>query len=185
MYALPRQENIQPGFADGKDAYVSEASPGYKAGNVAYLYVAGSDTSDDFRAYLLFDVSGLPPTAVVTSAQLGLYHTDSSHSAISGPVGAFLVPGSWSESDITWNEQPYSGGILVDTQDVPASVMNDFIYWNIDSLVQGWIDGSINNHGVMLKDTVESTSEGHKSFYSSDAGNPDKRPKLIIEYYEP
>lgn len=96
-----------------------------------------------------------------------------------------MVTTSWSESSITWDHQPVSATVAEDTVTVPGTATNDFIYWYIDDLVQAWIDGSTTNHGVVLRDTDEATSEHFKSFFSSDYSIASKCPKLVIEYYDP
>jgi hypothetical protein len=58
--------------------------------------------------------------------------------------------------------------------------------WNIDILVQGWLDGSIINDGVLLKDTEETLVNSFTTFYTSDyATDANIRPKLEIDYYLP
>ncbi|MBA7608707.1 hypothetical protein ES703_15889 [subsurface metagenome] len=52
-------------------------------------------------------------------------------------------------------------------------------------MVQGWIDGSSANYGVMLKDIDETITKAFKSFYVSDWGTPPARAKLVISYFDP
>jgi hypothetical protein len=57
---------------------------------------------------------------------------------------------------------------------------------DIDGLVQSWIDGSITNDGLVLKDTNEVTANSQMLFYTSDYSvNVNFRPKLEMDYYIP
>ena len=52
-------------------------------------------------------------------------------------------------------------------------------------LAKGWLDGTIPNYGVMLKDADESILEGWVRFRSSDWDTSTGRPQLIVYYYDP
>ena len=182
-YAPTQSVTLQPDAADGKDAYVYEGDPDDNRGTSEQICASGQTYFN--RLYIQFDMSGIPSTAIVTSADLGLYYHNNSGGATQGSVGAHRVTGSWSETTITWNDQPNSASTAVDVRSVPAAATNSFRYWYIDDLVQGWIDGSMTNRGVMLKDTDEATGEGYKCFRSSDYATASQHPKLIIYYYEP
>ncbi|MFW6125639.1 MAG: DNRLRE domain-containing protein [Chloroflexota bacterium] len=187
--APPQAFVAQPGPANANDSFVAEHSPDTPAqGTPPFdqaLAVAGNTASTDARSYLQFDLSTVPSTAVVTSASLKLFHGASDPSAVNGPVGAYAVTGSWTEDALTWNTQPSSVDAPVDTIAVTAPAPSAFVSWDITDLVQDWVDGSVDNHGVMLADTDESSSDGWKWFYSADWGTAPQRPKLEIEYWDP
>ena len=100
-------------------------------------------------------------------------------------IGAYEVTSSWDEGSITWNDQPTSAATPEYVLAVPAAATNSFAPWDIDDLVQGWIDGSIANYGVVLKDIDETTTKACKGFYSSEWTYGPRRPKLEISYYDP
>lgn len=87
-YAPTQTATIQPDPATGKDSYVDEYYSDLNTGNWAMLAVAGINTASDFRTYLQFDVSGLPSTAVIEWAAVGLHYYDSSDWGTAGPIGA-------------------------------------------------------------------------------------------------
>jgi len=58
--------------------------------------------------------------------------------------------------------------------------------WDINVLVQGWLDGSIINYSAVLKDTDETSVNSFATFYTSDyTTDTNKRTKLVIDYYIP
>jgi hypothetical protein len=182
-YAPELQVVIQPGAAYGKDASVSWAYPDLKFGNSEEL-AAGSGTQDTCQAYLQFSLDALPDDAVIVSAQLALwyYDTDVSDTVV---IGAYRVQGVWTEANITWNDRPTCSIVPEDTATLPVTVSNDWVFWTITNLAEGWWDASIPNWGVMLRDTTENHDEAWKSFYSSDYADASRHPVLVIDYYNP
>jgi len=175
---------LQPGGVDGKDAYVYDNSPTINYGNSSTLVVGTITGPEIYRSYLQFDLSSVPPTAVIVGAKLGLYY-DWSWPTTWFYIGLYKVTGSWGEDTITWNNQPASSSVEETKIYIPASASNNFRYWYIDDLVKGWYDGSISNYGMVLRDTDESTVESKKYFHSSDHWDASKRPILEIDYYLP
>ncbi len=175
---------IQPDDTDGKDTYVYFNIPGSNYGSDAFLFTGAGVGNDICRSYLQFDLSSIPTTAVVTDAELGLYYINSVGTG-SAPIGAYKVTSSWGEDTMDWFGQPNIAATPEDTNTVPDAITLAWEYWSIDDLVQGWVDGSIANHGVLLKDTYEAVEKAYKAFYSSDWGTAAQRPKLVVTYYEP
>jgi len=173
--------SIQPGLEDGKDAYVSSKIPSDNTGNSHYLYI-GKYTMHLSRSYLQFKTNVLPADAIIIDACLKLFHTNTADFNIN----LHRVTESWKESMVTWNNQPDFYAIPEDTIAVPDEMFN-WIFWDITPLLQGWIDGSIKNNGVVFKKDIEvPVMDGLLECYSSDNSNdPSLRPKLEITYYLP
>jgi hypothetical protein len=176
---------IQPDAADGKDVYVYESTPAANYETDSYTYVSGDGAGARCRAYLQFNVSAIPSTAVILQANLGLYYTYESVTATAGPAGAYGVTSSWDEATITWDDQPSVASTVLDTYSIPAVHTSSFLFWDIKALVRNWVDGSVTNYGVALMDTDESSYEGWKGLVTSDSGTASQRPKLGIQYYDP
>jgi len=183
-YAPEETITIQPGGIDGKDAYVYDNSPTINYGNSGGLVIGTSTGLNICRSYLQFDLSSVPPTAVILYARLMLYY---SWSWPNTPfyISLYEVEESWGEDTITWDNQPASSAVEEVKTYIPGSATNDFRYWYINDLVKGWYDGSISNYGMVLRDTDESTVESQKTFSSSDHWDASMRPILEIDYYLP
>jgi hypothetical protein len=182
-YAPELTLTLQPNPAAGKDTYVYPTDPTSNWGDLERI-TAGSGAGNTVRAYIEFNLDLLPENAVITSARLALYYYYS-YTAVAAPVGAYNVEEAWTETGITWNNQPDFATTEEYAVNVPASATNAFLTWYISDLVKGWWDGSIPNYGVMLKDTDETTEESWKRFYSSDWTTAAERPKLMITYFDP
>jgi hypothetical protein len=175
---------IQPDDVEGKDAAVYTSMPAVNNGNLGYIDV-GNEGGIKARTYIRFNLTGIPATAVVTVAELHLWNYHST-SPVVRTIEAYQVTDSWAENTITWDEQPSPGTVVQGSASLPASETNDFVIWELEvALVEGWLDGSIVNHGLVLIDVDEGTPGAGKSFRSSEYGTAAKRPKLVITYYEP
>jgi hypothetical protein len=159
-----------------QDTYVNISEPGASYGGDAALSVAGNVT----RTFVQFDLSPIPSTAVILSANLSLFYYDNESPATSGPIGAYRVTGSWNES-IIWNSSP-SASSLIAIITAPAAATDAFLTWDVSSLAQVWVNTPSTNFGLMLRDTNEASLEGYKLFYSSEGV---LCPKLEISYYNP
>jgi hypothetical protein len=174
---------IQPDEVAGKDAYVYDANPNNNDPDSPGLPM-GARAMGIYRSYLQFNLDPLPDDAVIVGARLALYNWYSVPGNPAG-IGVYNVLAPWAEDVITWNNQPNFATTSEYALNLPAAVTNAFHYWYISDLVKGWWDGSIPNHGVVLKSTNESAQEGWKSFYSSDWSAVAERPQLIIYYFDP
>ena len=181
--APPQSTTLQPD-ATGKDSYVYEGDPTDNRGGVDQMCAAGG-AGTNCRMFIEFDLSSIPSTAVITLARLDLYYHNNAGGAVEGPVGAYRITQSWDEGTITWNNQPNTVASAMDVELIPAAATNNFRNWAITDLVQGWVESSIANYGVMLADTDESSHELYKCFRSSDHVTAGERPRLIIQYYDP
>ncbi len=182
-YASNETLVLQPNPALGKDTYIYITAPDDNWADREWIS-AGTGGGDTARLYIQFDLSLLPEHAVITNASLGLvyWYTVTSTTA---NIGAYPVLGSWTETGVTWNNQPVCATVPEDTTSIPAGVTDGFHYWYITDLAKSWWDGSQGNFGVMLKDTDESTEEAWKRFRSSDWTVAHERPKLTITYFDP
>jgi len=185
-YAATQNLTLQPG-AEGKDAYMNDGWPDTNFGNHPRLGIGYYNaTYPRYRAYLCFDVSSssLPSDAVVTSAYLKLHQCGFWVWGIGSlPIGLYQVTEDWTESAITWNNQPGSSSdaeytrIVYDSSDTWRS-------WSIRDLLKGWLDGSITNYGMLLRPVSEPATNLAR-FDSSDYLNNAFHPQLLINYYVP
>jgi len=181
-YATTQYITLQPGAA-GIDSGVSSVSPDTKWGNLPYSDVGNSATSV-YRTYIKFGLGTVPATAVVLDADLMLYRY-SGNGTDSFMVGLHQVTSAWDEGTITWNIQPTYSDDAKFTSNITATIA--WKYWDIDSsLVQAWLDGSITNYGVVLKDIDEASVNTVAYFWTSDyTTDTTQHPKLEIDYYIP
>jgi hypothetical protein len=182
VVALEEVKTLQPG-PEGMDSGIESKYPNDTYGNLSYCDV-GNNATTIRRTYIKFDLSTIPANVVVVDADLKLYAYDGSGTD-NFTIGLYKVTSAWDESTITWNLQPTCSVDAETTSDITIGDIN-WKSWEIDTLVQAWLDGSITNYGVVLKDTDESSVNTIAYFRTSDyTSDTSKRPELVIYYYIP
>jgi len=164
-----------------KDSYVMNggSNPDKNFGSASTLLVRtyGSENYDyDCRAFFEFDISSIPP-GTINKAEVRVYQ-----SSFYGVTGRKLqyhrITGSWSESGITWNNQPGVSGDNVVT--VYASSSSD-IWFNVavtNQVSDAHSSGS--TYGVRVKFQYEGRSESTELHWDSKEG--EHIPELYVEY---
>ena len=137
------------------------------------LYGAGNTNVQQGRAYLRFDLSGIPTTATVQSAVIAL--SGGPTSIGTSPVVARRVTSAWSESTLTYSSRPTisvtqrtssvvnQSGVMIATIDVTA----DF---------SGGVASAANGFEIRASATTGSW------WYSSEYATASLRPTLTVVY---
>ncbi|MFW6126378.1 MAG: DNRLRE domain-containing protein [Chloroflexota bacterium] len=182
--ATETTRTIQPKPGEANDAYVFENAKDTNFGNEAYLFVGGNLAHQFYRTLIEFDVSTIVSTAVVTEAYVELFYSESDPQ-LNAMMAVYEVKNDWDEDHINWANAPTPAAEAVDTVNVPAVASQGWIAWDVTILVRGWLDGSVANYGVLLKDADESTVKSLKGFYSSSHSLFERRPRLVVTYFDP
>jgi PKD repeat protein len=143
------------------DAHVKSSSATKNYGTVDHLRLRnGGTSSDTYRTYLKFNVTGL--TAAPASAKLRLFSTDG------GPDGGsvFRAGDAWTESQITWaNATPTFGASLASAGTIANNAWVDF---DVTPAVTG--NGEV---------TFAITTTSSNSVYFTSREGPNK-PQLVL-----
>ncbi|QFZ18157.1 CBM96 family carbohydrate-binding protein [Saccharothrix syringae] len=161
---LPAASAATATFTPVADTYVDDSATGTNFGTSGQLGVDGSPVK---RIFLKFTVSGV--SGAVTNAKLRLHTDDVSGSA--GPSGgAFraMSDTTWSETSVTWNNQPAVDGVSL-TSLGPVS-RNAWYEVDVTSLVRA--NGT---YGI----AVTSTSTDGADYDSRESGSA-TAPQLVL-----
>ncbi|HMJ12357.1 MAG TPA: DNRLRE domain-containing protein [Polyangiaceae bacterium] len=131
------------------------------------------NTQNSHFSFVEFDTSALPADAEIVSAELVLRFTGNYAGAHAVEVGR--VEGDWSETTITWNNQPAItwGG----PQQVVGDAAGD-VRWNVTGIVTAWQTGARPNEGFALRGAVNGPG---KLFHSKDTSTQ-YAPRLVVTY---
>lgn len=168
------------------DSMVQSINADKSFGETRFLYV-GKNGYGTKRTYLLFDVSSIPFNSKVVAANLHLYY-DHMVDYAGFPIGAHKVNTLWDAASLTWNNQPNIDPTAESIINIPlpANKQKEWHKWLIRELVQGWIDHTIINYGVVLKMKDENKDLAYKGFRSSDESEySNEWPVLEILYTTP
>jgi len=185
LYQPPTSVTVQPDAASGKDTEIWDQAPNTNYGNAVETWVS-SASNDNTHSLLQFSMGEIPAGVRILEAALSLYRQ--SGSGADQPVSAHRIMNSWSENAVTWNSRETgtnwdTAGGDFDNMAVATTLVgpaNQRYEWNIAPLVQGWVDGSYPNYGVVLTAAVAGMLG--ERFYTSDAANPSRHPHLTITY---
>jgi hypothetical protein len=153
------------------DTYVTSARPAANYGSSPILPVQSGTTS-----YVRLNLAALPANATIAKATLRLYVD-----AVAAP-GAFdvlAVNSAWSEPALTFTDAPVLGASATGGQSTTISKasVNQFVLIDVTALAQGWLDGSIANHGVALMLT---SSTGSFAFDSKESSGHHPELEVVL-----
>lgn len=165
----------------------------YHCGTNTTALRVGLNGTTKRRTLLNFDTSAIPAGVEVSEANLQLYLDSSSTTSVHSADYGLQTPKSvwtgstnptWQSSSTgAWNGACKCGSTIYGKVGLNGSSSGYKTFGDLEALVQKWIDGSIVNRGVLLKQTSEEVNTT-LYFYSSssDAANNGKRPKLSVTY---
>jgi len=164
--------------------------PNDNTNECTYIDDAVGYVTSPLRTLLQFSPS-IPANSVVQSAQIGLYQFGQNDTTTSVPVGVYALTRAWTGS-ATYNTYDGSNAWTTAGGDFGAtpqavqtiSPSNGWDYWYPTQLVQGWVDGSIPNNGLILKEPAENVGNV-LYFYDSESATSSNWPSLQIFYQPP
>lgn len=128
---------------------VFEGNPNTAYGGAANLVVERSEFLEEGLALLRFDLSAIPPNAIINDAQLELYLIAASDPA-SVSVRIQRATQAWSASTVTWNTRPPLSSTTATSAPVGTS-LNTSYTWNLTNLVSSFVSGTTTNFGFALR----------------------------------
>jgi len=201
----PTQTATQAGTATEITVTLQQGADGYSGAEDIHIYQYDPDNIDDYywqpqlkvgdkqryAALLRFDLTGIPADATVTRATVQLYAAG--WSGYNLPFAAYCVTRTTSLLQTTWNQAqagnpwglPGANNTSTDRRASPESALTTsgiakWYAWDLTSVTQGWVNGSLPNNGVLLRCT--STGPGSFNWASAQDGDVTRRPRLVITY---
>ncbi len=174
------QEGLN-GYTGTSDADINTYSPTANTGSATTLRLGAYG---DLKSVFKFDLSSIPSNATINSATLGLYVQNSPNNGGGDTVSLHRIFTPWTEPTVNWNilgaDSNYSAS-AESSPNVGYTPTNVWVSFPLTSLVQGWVNGSVSNNGVMLL-----PDNGPQVItVSSENSSTALRPKLDIDYTVP
>jgi CSLREA domain-containing protein len=151
------------------DAWIDQGSGSSNKGTDSVLKVMSKRNTAN-RALVRFDLPAAPAGCVIESATLRLYASSSRNGRT---LQALRVTGAWTESGVTWNNQPATTG-------APATTSSGSGYrsWDVATMVRGMYDTG-NNNGFLIRDADESRDH-EQQFHAREKGS--NVPQLVVRF---
>ncbi len=172
------------GAANTIDTYLTSAEPDATHGSEQQLRCGYLDSSTGHNRSLVrftWSAATIPTTAYVTDAYVGMFLFDQYYSATQTSVNVGRLDEGWGSN--TWNTRPDS--TFLGTTNVTGE--NVWAYFHLAPTAQGWVNGTIPNHGVHFYQSNNATENTYyyKRFRSSDYTDTAYLPKLVVTYSAP
>ncbi|WP_157546842.1 DNRLRE domain-containing protein [Hamadaea tsunoensis] len=183
-----------------QDTYISNKDAADHSGG-AFLHIGTPDGgTTKYRSFLQFDVSALRG-ATITDARLRLYNSYTG-SCDGWWMYAFPVAAAWSQSTITWANQPAVDSSATyqaaanfgignaalgcpDTPDFTDPDASDGIHrLDVTAMVRDWASGVLPNRGLRLS-AGEQGTQAYKDFCSMNPAAPSGQNPCVIAYDTP
>lgn len=156
------------------DAYVDENSAASNFGSATTLNVQSRSTRDQ-RALVQFTLPSIPAGCKIGTATLRL---TASPGTTGRTLQALQLSASWTETGVTWNNQPGTTGTAATT----ASA-NGTVQWTVTSIVQSMYSGT--NNGFVIRDANEdAVGSGILQTFFSRENSSTNKPQLVITFVQ-
>ena len=171
----PGDDNISP----IADSYIDQDNEDDNNGNDSDLKVRSQSGGKNKRAFIRFGFL-FPAGTTIESAVMKLFLDDAPSSSRTYAVARSLS--SWTETGITWNNQPITSSPITDS--LSTGTINDvWLSWDVEDDVAGFVAGTFSNYGWGLFDTEENLATSREGkFGSRNENNESKRPVLEVAF---
>jgi len=157
------------------DAFVLKNCSNTNYGSRADLIVGRHVVNGRYQTYLKFNLS-LLSGSIIDSAALKLYK--SGYSTDTSNVNLYRITKDWDEETITWNNKPSNYSTVISSTSVKSGgIWYTWTGEEFKDLIQGWVDGTYDNYGMVLMTSYG----GDYEFYSKEYFLSSYRPYLEIE----
>jgi hypothetical protein len=135
------------------------------------------------RAYLRFDTQLILNTGRWPTRVLLVWNQNRASAAGCLDVSIHRVTSAWSEAGITWQSMPTHDPAVIATVCVGDSFSNGWKRADVTALVQAWLTGAAQDHGLVIKDPIESNAGAARpGFADSRETGIATSPHLLIEF---
>jgi len=184
FFQTPINLILQPG-PEGKDSFIEGEAGKTNLNNGNHDELKTSSLiGKEYRTLLQFDLSALPASVVIQSAELELYLQSFGSVDV---VEAHRLVSDWSENGVTWDTHDGTNSWISAGGDYDPAIAASFLVdgtgpktANIKELVQAWADGSQPNYGLIL--ISPPNAGGNENKYHSSDKLSEPIPKLSITY---
>jgi len=172
------------------DTYIREnfESPQGSATSIKIGRTAGNA---EMSSLLYFNISSIPTGYTINSAILQLFTSFSSNSN-NVTVRAYALNSPWSE-EATWLNNTENSAWTSSGGDYSATLLNEInitqtlnVQYNltISTIVRNWVNGTMNNYGIILISSNASSGDWKEMYSSEYITNTSLIPKITIDYTE-
>lgn len=170
---------LQPDPTAGKDAYIRQNSATSNYGSDTTLGANYGSGSGALHVLVQFDVSSIPTTSTVNSAQFEYYNWGGNAGNFTFAV--FQATSTWTESTVNWNSKPTMAASSSTSIISPTTTNVWRVFTGMGTLTQSWITTPASNFGFYIIN--QNLDYFYHYHHSSDyTTTPTLRPKFTVDY---
>ncbi|MCZ4246925.1 DNRLRE domain-containing protein [Bacillus amyloliquefaciens] len=180
-YDLRERPKVIKTLYSVRDAFVRSYLPKINYGTETQMYVGKVESPfpETFRSLVGFDINEVPQANTeIGKATLRIYNDGR---GVSQAVQLNELMDQWNELSVTWDSQPRVAKEGFSTTYVLNNTTGKYTEIDVTPLVKDWHSGKKANFGFMLK-AVNELGSLMKGFYTRE--NTERRPELLVEYYD-
>jgi CSLREA domain-containing protein len=156
------------------DSWISQGSAATNFGKDSILKVK-SQAKANMRALVHFELPKAPPGCELVGATLRL---NASASAPGRTLKALRADSSWTETGVSWGNQPAASGAAAATESGLG-----YREWDVTSQTKEMYSGT--NNGFIVRDASESGTGFQQGFHSREKGSTNSPPELVLIFDGP
>jgi len=143
-FTITSSQDVMISNGDASDSGAPDPDQNLNGFNTITVNWVGGFENKGLVMFNLSELAGI----TIHDAQIGLYHTSNS---VNGAIfDIFRITSDWSESTVTWNTAPSFEITPVSTLTISDNENGVWRYWDITELVNGWVNETYANYGIML-----------------------------------
>jgi len=187
-HSYAKKQTIQPGPENGRDSHISKGL-GDENKNFGSKENMGVGQRDTKRVLIRFDLTSIPPDAIISSAELQLCLAEDYYFDLKRVIYAHRITGFWKDKEVTWNQSIEKRNWKVPGGDFDYEIESaksligrnyGWVSWDVTRTMKEWLKGEYVNFGFLLK---EQNCENEPIwFLSSELEWEAYRPRLVISY---
>lgn len=155
-------------------------------GTLNFMNVGANDVFGIERSLVQFDLSTIPATAIIESAELRLYYYSCSIDCPEMGTSIHRLTRAWTETTATWPLMGTASDPTVYASfTIPEGygILGRWIEWDVTTLVREWHSGARPNYGLVVHGP-EGPPDNYKYFRTKEFGTG-WAPQLVIEWGYP
>ncbi len=179
------------------DSTLQQANPTANYGGER-LEVTSQSGGQNRRAVSRFGLTGSIPAGSAVKTSILMLVMEANEGSRNHAAHRITGDPQWTESGVTWNSRDggtnwaSAGGDFFGTaaDTITTGTTNGAtLSWNIrtdggvTNIPQGWLDGTVANRGLLIKDTAEDSSTRRRTrYFSKETGVGSQQPRLEVHY---
>ncbi|WP_437958907.1 DNRLRE domain-containing protein [Sorangium sp. So ce119] len=165
------------GVGGAADSFISSSEPNTSSGSYPGIFT-GTSGGGVKMGLVAFDLGAIPGDATIEGAT---FSVRAQYAATAATLEVHAITAPWSEATVTYNTLNGAFDAAVEASLAVPANRTATVSCDVTALVQDWVSGALDNHGVLLREV----GPGKRTLRSSEESSAAERPRLDVCYVTP